>query len=91
MKYHFLKSYIPTRFTSGHDYIEMTNMCKFDTWGTKVEIFAFSQLSGYDIYVYKQQGEWALFNSKQDAVTEKAFFLSNESGGHFDPGLNENM
>ena len=74
VKYGFLKSHIPTRFASGHDYVNVNNMCKFDTWSTEVEISAFSQMSGYDIYVYTQEGKWALFNSEQDAVTEKAFY-----------------
>ena len=47
-------------------------MCHFHMWGTEVEIFAFAQLSRYDIYVYTQQGQWALFNSQQDANTEKS-------------------
>ena len=88
VKYGFLKTYIPPEFTSGHEYIQKRNMCKFDTWGTEVEMFTFAQLSGYYVYVYTQQGEWALFNSEIDATSEKAFYLSNESGGHFNPVLN---
>ena len=66
-------------------------MHQFDTWGTEVEIFAFAQLSGYDVYVYTQQREWALFNSDLDAITGKALYLTNEAGGHFDPVLNGSM
>ena len=64
-------------------------MHQFDTQGTEVEIFTFAQLSGYNVYVYTQQ--WALFNSDLDAITEKAFYLTNETGGHFDPVLNGSM
>ena len=58
------------------------------TWATEVEIFTFAQLLGYDIYVYTQHGEWALFSSEQGALSEKSFYLNNETGGHFDPVLN---
>ena len=88
VKYGFLKTYIPPEFTSGHEYIQKRNVHKFDTWGSEVEIFTFAQLLGYDVYVYTQQDEWTLFNSEIDATSEKAFYLSNESGGHFNPVLN---
>ena len=91
VKYAKLKQYILEEFTSRRDYIQHKNMHHFHTWGTQVEIFAFTQLSRYDIYVYTQLGEWALFNSEHNAQTEKAFYLNNECGVHFNPVLNGNV
>ena len=54
VKYKWLKAYLPTRFTSGREYVNTSNMHNFSTWGTEVEIIALAQISGFDIYVFMQ-------------------------------------
>ena len=89
VNYASLKTYIPEKVQNWlKNTYKNRNMCHFHTWGTEVEIFAFAQLSIYDMYVYTQQGQWALFNSEQDAQIEKAYYINNESGDHFNPVLN---
>ena len=56
VKYKWLQAYIPGRFKSGSDYVCCTNMQNFTTWGTEVELIAMVQISGFDIYVYTQNG-----------------------------------
>ena len=62
-------------------------MQMFSTWGTEVEIIAFTQLSGFDVKVFIPQKQWALYCN--DSITgepsERCFYLSNESSYHFDP------
>ena len=66
-------------------------MCNFCSWATEVEIFAFAQISGFDIYVYRSHKNWASYQSDPNCKSEKAFYLSNRSGYHFDPVLNVSM
>ena len=87
----FLKSYIPPIYKSGPEYIVTTNMCNFCSWATEVEIFAFAQISGFDIYIYTLHKNWALYQSDSNCKSERAFYLSNRSGDHFDPLLNVSM
>ena len=71
-------------------------MCNFTTWGTEVEIIAFAQLSGYDVITYTEHKQWAVYLSDwvNKKNSERAFYMTNESGCHFDPlfdmGLNGN-
>ena len=66
-----------------------SGMCNFTTWGTEVEIIAMEQISGFDMYVYIKNGGWLQYshciNNGEDEKSERAFFMSNESGSHFDP------
>ena len=64
-------------------------MRNFTTWGTEVEIFALEQISGFDIILFTQHKQWICY---LHCVTETeydknqcAFFMSNESGSHFNP------
>ena len=41
-----LRSYIPQEFSTGHEYVEATQMNLPTTWVTEVELFACAQLSG---------------------------------------------
>ena len=91
VKYPFLKSYIPPIYKSGREYIVTTNMHNFCSWATEVEIFAFAQILGFDIYVYTLHKNWALYQSDSNCKSERAFYLSNRSGDHFDPVLNVSM
>ena len=91
INYSFLKSYIPPIYKSGWEYVVTTNMCNFCSWATKVEIFAFAQISGFDIYVYTSHKNWALYQSDPNCKSERAFYLSNRSSYHFDPVLNVSM
>ena len=91
VKYSILKAYIPQTYKSGKEYIVTTNMHFFHTWGTEVEIFAFTQLSGFDVYVYTSHKTWAVYQSDTNKWSEKAFYLSNESGSHFDPIINAKL
>ena len=89
MKYKWLKAYIPSQFKSGKEYIIASSMCNFTTWGTEVKIIAFAQVSGFDMYVYTRNSGWLQYghciDNGEDDKSECAFFLSNESGFHFDP------
>ena len=91
IKYPTLKSYIPPIYKSGHEYIVTTNMHNFHSWSTEVEIFAFAQLLGFDIYIYTSHKNWALYQSDPNCKSDRAFYLSNRSGDHFDPVLNVAM
>ena len=91
IKYPFLKSYIPPIYKSGWKYVVTTNMCNFHSWATEVEIFAFAQISCFEIYVYTSHKNWALYQSDPNSKSERAFYQSNRSGYHFDPVLNVSM
>ena len=88
IKHKWLQSYLPSPFKNGKEYILKTNMRNFSTWGTEVEIVAFAQLSGFDIYVYTEHN-WLRYShcidNGEDEKSERAFYISNESGNHFDP------
>ena len=63
-------------------------MRNFTTWGTEVEIIALAQISGFDIYVYTQNNDWLYAScvpNGADDKSERAFYISNKSGHHFDP------
>ena len=45
-----LRSYIPQEFSTGHEYVEATQMNLPTTWATEVELF--TQLSGKDVVCY---------------------------------------
>ena len=81
--------YILPKYKHGKDYIIGTSMHNFITWGTEVEIIALAQISGFDIYVYTQNKEWLWYASCMhfgvDENSERAFYISNNSGSHFDP------
>ena len=58
-------------------------MRHFNTWGTEVEIVAFTQLTGFDVYVYTEQKEWACYSHSTMSecdVSDNAFYTSNDSG-----------
>ena len=62
-------------------------MRHFNTWGTEVEIVAFAQLTGFDVYVYTEQKEWTHYSHSTMSecdVSDNAFYTSNDSGCHFD-------
>ena len=90
IKYAFLKQYIPERFKSGKEYTVTSRMHTYTTWGTEVEIIAFAQLSGFDVMVFTEHKTWACY--KHDPLnketSDRAFYLMNESGYHFDPIFN---
>ena len=56
-------------------------------WGTELEIISFAQLTSFDVYVFTQQGLWARYSHdpKNSDCSKNAFYMSNESGSHFDP------
>ena len=82
-----MQPYIPDAFKTGKEYVTARNMCMFSTWGTEVEVVAFAQLSGFDVKIFTPQKQWALYC--HDGITgessTRCFYLSNESGFHFDP------
>ena len=89
VKFNWLQAYLPPKYKSGKDYIIASSMCNFTTWGTEVEIIALAQISGFDIYVYTQNNDWLGYAScipnGADDKSERAFYISNKSGHHFDP------
>ena len=48
-----------------------------------------AQISGFDMYVYTKNSGWLRYShcidNGEDEKSECAFFMSNESGCHFDP------
>ena len=89
VKYKWLQAYIPSNFKSGKDYIIASNMRNFSTWGTEVEIITLAKISRFDMYVYTKNSGWLRYahciDNGEDEISEHAFFVSNESGSHFDP------
>ena len=69
---------------TGTEYINRTNMRTSGTWGTHVEIFAFSQICKHDIVVYSRFGHYLRYKSNNDIATLQCIFLDNRSGCHFD-------
>ena len=58
VKYKWLQMYLAPKYKSGKDYVVVSGMCNFTTWGTEVEIIALAQISGFDIYIYTQNNDW---------------------------------
>ena len=88
LKYGSIKSYLPTRYKNGREYVMASNMRQFNVWGTEVEIVSFAQITGHDVYVYTEQKQWARYSHSTISdceLSETAFYISNESGYHFDP------
>ena len=87
VKHNFLSPYFPTAYKPGKEYLRGQNMHTFTTWGTKVEIVAFAQLSGFDVKVVTLQKQWALFSHDpvKGESSSKCFYLSNISRDYFDP------
>ena len=87
VKYKILQPYIPDAFKTRKEYVAARNMHTFSTWGTEVKVVAFTQLSGFDVKIFTPQKQWALYCD--DGITgessTRCFYLSNESGFHFDP------
>ena len=87
VKQNLLRAYIPSRFCTGKQYTKSRNISHFSTWGTELEIIAFAQLSEFNVLVYTPQNEYARYSADlvNSRVSNKAFYLSNKSGFHFDP------
>ena len=88
LKYGSIKSYLPTRYKNGREYVMALNMRQFNMWGTEVEIVSFVQITGHYVYVYTEQKQWARYSHSTISdceLSETAFYISNESGYHFDP------
>ena len=88
--YSKLQQHIPPKYSSGKDYAEKKNMQNSFVWGTDLEVCVFCLITGHDVYVYSQHGNWNRFsiNLKQsDPKMSPAFYLSNLTGNHFDPVL----
>ena len=60
-------------------------MCHNVTWGTEVEIICMVQMSGTDVVVCMQHGNWAHYYANKSKKSNEAFYLTNSSGSHFDP------
>ena len=87
IKYPNLSLYLPSNYKSGKEYVVVSNMCSYKTWGTEVKIIAMAQITRFDILVYTVQGEWVHYKSStmDNDHTERCFYISNKSGYHFDP------
>ena len=55
LKYGSIKSYLPTRYKNGREYVVASNMRQFNMWGTEVEIVSFAQKTRHNVYVYTEQ------------------------------------
>ena len=55
--------YIPSNYKTGKEYVVVSNMHNYTTWGTEVEIIAMAQISGFDVMVYTAQGDWVHYKS----------------------------
>ena len=82
-----LRQHIPIEYTTGRKYVLATGRRKESCWCTDVEIFAFTQITGYDVMVYTNTGKWLMYTKSScgSRTTERAFYINNISGGHFDP------
>ena len=78
-----LRSYIPQVFSTGHEYVEATEMNLPTTWATEVELFACAQLSGKDVVCYFGK-QWLRYpaSGNQKKPIRNAFFIANY-GQHF--------
>ena len=76
VKHKWLQPYLPNRFKSGRDYIQLSNMHNFSTWGTEVEIIALAQIAGFDICVFTQHNllRYSHCINNADEKYECAFF-----------------
>ena len=73
-------------YKSGKHYVDTLVMHRNVTWGTKVEIICVAQIY-VDVVMYTQHGNWARYCADVSNPSNKAFYLSNASGSHFDPVL----
>ena len=82
-----LRQHIPMNYKSGHEYITKTGRRRQTSWCTEVEIFAFALLTGFDVLVYSIQKKWLMYTKSSCGTrsTERAFYINNISGYHFDP------
>ena len=78
-----LRSYIPQEFSTGHEYVEATQMNLPTAWATEVELFACAQLSGKDVVCYFGK-QWLRYpaSGNQKKPTRNAVFIANY-GQHF--------
>ena len=87
VKFNKLKQYILTKFNSVKQYTLAQNICNFTTCGTEVEIIAFAQLSGFNVVVFIEMQQSAMYRHDKTELSDCKFYLSNASGCHFDPVL----
>ena len=83
-----LSHIFPLDTKNGREYVMASNMPQCNTWGTEVEIVSFAQITRHDVYVYTEQKQWARYSHSTISdceLSETAFYISNESGNHFDP------
>lgn len=82
-----LRQHIPTQYKTGRDYIVQTGRRRNTSWCTEVEIFAFAQLTGFDVLVYSTSHKWLMYTKDSCGIrtTDTAFYINNVSGCHFDP------
>lgn len=82
-----LCAHIPTKFTSGKDYINQSGMRSCSTWGTDLEIFALAQIIKKDVVVFTEFGNWVRHPASNSLhqYTENAVYLTNHTSNHFDP------
>ena len=90
VKQGFIQAFLPDNYATGKQYTVGKLMHNFTTWGTEVEIIAFAQITGFDVYVFTQQKLWARYSHDpiNSSYSEQAFYITNESGSHFDPIFN---
>ena len=91
VKFKALQVYIPQIYKSGKEYTQNKNMQSFATWGTEVEIIVFAQIPGFDVLVYTQHKKFATYRHTSIDFSDCKFYLSNESGCHFDPILDAKL
>jgi hypothetical protein len=77
------------KYKNGAGYVAATKMRLLATWGTWVEIFAFAQLTKFDVTCYTSSGKWARYSAQgsNQLVTKNSFYISNLTGNHFEPVL----
>jgi hypothetical protein len=81
-----LRSYIPTEFKTGKDYVVGRRM-RGSGWGTEVELFATAQIIGHDVVSYSGYGKWERYVGSGNSVDTSKYsvYISNASGNHFEP------
>ena len=74
------------------DNVKQTKMDRLGTWGTETEILAFATMTNTVVYVYcrsdMDKKVWLPYKPlTTTGGSEKAIYLNNESGNHFEPVL----
>lgn len=90
----YIEQHIRPEYIDGKTYVLRSNMRLWNTWGTDREIIAIAQMTGFDVVVFSSKRHWCRYSHKRlngtsntsaKTPSSNCLYLSNVSGGHFDP------